>query len=76
MIVKALRRLKLEVKTQKEETVLLRKALQDCEACKVTAYPISKPYQASSQTKPNQIAYWKNRGKVRFSEKILNKFFP
>jgi hypothetical protein len=47
---KALRRLKLEVKTQKEETVLLRKALQDCEACKVTAYPISKSYQ---QIKPN-----------------------
>jgi hypothetical protein len=37
VIDKALRRLKLEVKTQKEETVLLRKALQDCEACKVTA---------------------------------------
>ncbi len=34
-LLKALRRLKLEVKTQKEETVLLRKALQDCEACKV-----------------------------------------
>jgi hypothetical protein len=38
------------VKTQKEETVLLRKALQDCEACKVTAKQISKPYQ---QVKPN-----------------------
>ena len=35
-LIEALRRLKLEVKTQKEETVLLRKALMDCEACKIS----------------------------------------
>lgn len=34
-LIEALRRLKLEVKTQKEETVLLRKALMECEACKI-----------------------------------------
>jgi len=34
-LIEALRRLKLEVKTQREETVLLRKALMDCEACKI-----------------------------------------
>ena len=33
--IEALRRLKLEVKTQREETMLLRKALEDCEACKI-----------------------------------------
>merc|ERR1719365_48011 len=34
-LIEALRRLKLEVKTQREETMLLRKALEDCEACKI-----------------------------------------
>jgi len=34
-LIEALRRLKLEVKTQREETMLLRKALQNCEACKM-----------------------------------------
>lgn len=34
-LIEALRKLKLEVKTQREETVLLRKALEDCEACKI-----------------------------------------
>jgi hypothetical protein len=49
---KALRRLKLEVKTQKEETVLLRKALQDCEACKVIQ---TIPSFDPNQTKPARI---------------------
>ena len=34
-LIEALRRLKQEVKTQREETMLLRKALEDCEACKI-----------------------------------------
>ena len=34
-LIEALRRLKHEVKTQKEETMLLRKALMECEACKI-----------------------------------------
>ena len=34
-LIESLRTLKQEVKTQREETMLLRKALEDCEACKI-----------------------------------------